>query len=199
MPSDLTVILFDLGGVLLRLRDPLATFELDLDLAEFFKKWILSPAVRGLESGDLNTDDFSVAIVKEFALPYSPEEFLRRFEYWPASLFDGVLPVLVSLTGNYTLALLSNTNPLHWQRKDIVGPLTSRLDHLFLSHETGHLKPDLQAFNQVIERLDCGPAAILFLDDNPLNIDAAVHCGMRAMLTVGVDSLKENLVRAGVS
>ena len=197
--SSVKVILFDLGGVLLRLRDPLATFELDLDSAAFARKWLLSPAVRGHECGELDTGEFSVAAIEEFALPYSPEEFLRRFENWPASLFAGALPILDSLIGKYTLALLSNTNPVHWNRKDIVDPLKSRLRHLFLSHETGYLKPDRQAFGHVIERLGCDPATILFLDDNPLNIDAAKKCGMRAMLTVGIGSLTENLAQVGAA
>jgi hypothetical protein len=43
------VILFDLGGALLNLRDPISTFELDIDGSEFLQTWIMSPSVRALE------------------------------------------------------------------------------------------------------------------------------------------------------
>ena len=49
--KNFKVILFDLGGVLLELRDPISTFGLDIDASEFLRTWIMSPSLRALESG----------------------------------------------------------------------------------------------------------------------------------------------------
>ena len=53
-------------------------------------------------------------------------------------------------------------------------------DHLFLSFETGHMKPDNRAFRHVIDQLSRPPEQILFFDDNPHNVEAARNAGMHA-------------------
>jgi putative hydrolase of the HAD superfamily len=66
---------------------------------------------------------------------------------------------------------------------------------LFLSFETGLLKPDLSAFKQVLNALNCKPQELLFLDDNALNIESALQLGIQAQLTRGADELREHLAR----
>ena len=48
--DPIKVILFDLGGVLLRLNDPIETFGLQMDQNEFKERWLRSPSVRTFES-----------------------------------------------------------------------------------------------------------------------------------------------------
>lgn len=52
MPADIELVLLDMGGVLLNLRSPLATFDLDVHQDDFMETWLLSPAVRKFESGE---------------------------------------------------------------------------------------------------------------------------------------------------
>ena len=52
MPADIELVLLDMGGVLLNLHDPLATFDLDVDQDDFMETWLLSPSVRRFESGE---------------------------------------------------------------------------------------------------------------------------------------------------
>ncbi len=82
--KNFKVILFDLGGVLLELRDPISTFRLDIDTAEFLRTWITSPSVRALESGQITSKDFAQRVVDEMELPMDWQELLRRFDSWPA-------------------------------------------------------------------------------------------------------------------
>ena len=193
MASNIRVILLDLGGVLLELRDPFETFGLKGDRAQFLKQWLLSPSVRELECGRMSPEKFSEAAVSEFELDYDAEEFMIRFRDWPKELFAGVPALLQTLRERYPVALLSNTNAVHWNRQDIAGVLTPLLDHIFLSYETGLLKPDAHAFDAVADQLRVEPSQIVFLDDNPLNVEAAQNGGMRALLTHGLDSLTSNL------
>ncbi len=88
------VILFDLGGVLLRLNDPIETFGLQIDQNEFKERWLRSPSVRTFESGGMSTEEFARNIVAEAELPYDWQEFLRRFDAWPDRLFDETIDVL---------------------------------------------------------------------------------------------------------
>ena len=159
--------------------------------------WLLSPAVRRFECGAVSSTQFAYSIVEEFALPYTPAEFLRRLESWPDAVYAGVPELLTSIGQHYQVALLSNTNEVHWNRDDIAGQLAPLFDKTFLSYKTGHLKPDSAAFENVLIHYAVDADNILFLDDNPLNIAAAKNCGMQAQLTRGFDSLVQNLRQAG--
>lgn len=170
MSSALKVILLDLGGVLLNLHDPLATFGLELHPDDFLETWLLSPSVRKFERGDINTPQFASDMVAEFALPYTPAEFVRRFESWPDALYEGVPDLLESIGRSHQVALLSNTNEAHWNRDDIAGQLAPLMHAVFLSYQTRYLKPEPGAFEDVLEHFGVAADKILFLDDNPLNI-----------------------------
>jgi putative hydrolase of the HAD superfamily len=179
-------VVFDLGGVLLRLRDPVKTFGLDLgpgiDEGQFQRRWLLSPAVREFERGAIDQEAFARAIVAELALPMDWPAFLERFDAWPEDLFPDALPLLDAIPAGTGRGLLSNTNALHWGRADVAGLLAGCFDRTFLSFETGLLKPDPEAFMQVPRGFDCEARAVLYFDDNPLNVDAARQAGMQAHL-----------------
>ena len=193
MQSAVELVVLDMGGVLLELNDPLSTFGLDMDQHDFMESWLLSRSVGELERGDVNISTFASVIVKEFALPYSPAEFVRRFQAWPDAIHEGVPELLESIGRHHRVALLSNTSETHWNRDDIGGRLTPLFHEVFLSYRTRNLKPEPAAFEDVIQHFSIDADRILFLDDNPLNIDAAKRCGMQAQLTRGFDSLVRNL------
>ncbi len=197
MSTAIDVILFDLGGVLLDLNDPYDTFEMPRDGTDFHERWLLSDAVRALECGQLSVAEFVRKIVIEFELPYGEQRFLENFSRWPKCLFPEAISLLESLDGEANIALLSNTNAVHWERADIAGVLQPRFDQVFLSYRTGLLKPDREAYEAVIGHYGCSPASILFLDDNPLNVDGAKDVGIHALLTRGADELKNNLRAVG--
>ena len=187
------LILFDLGGVLLRLNDPIETFGLDIEIAEFKDRWLQSPSVRKYESGGMDHKEFARNIVAEAALPYDSEEFIRRFDAWPDRLFDETLSVLQAIPAEYKRALLSNINPQHWRRGEIEGMLDGCFDQTFLSYETGLIKPDKDAFELVVKSFDCSPDEVLFFDDSQMNVEAAAEYGLHAVLAIGIDDVKETL------
>ena len=197
-PSQVRVILFDFGGVLLRLRDPVRTFGIGHDRDSFNKAWLMSRAVRALECGQIGIDEFATRAVQEFDLPYSEQEFLERFASWPHSLFSGVLEMLASLRPHFKLALLSNTNPMHWNHAGIADKLEPLFDRLFLSWQTGLLKPDIGAYAQVTESFGTKPQEIIFVDDNQMNLDGARAAGMQVRLTRGAAELAAALQEAGL-
>lgn len=192
------VILFDLGGVLLRLNDPIETFGLEIGLAEFKSRWLQSPSVRKYESGGMEQEEFAENIVAEASLPYDPAEFIRRFNAWPDRLFDETLSLLRAIPPKYNRALLSNINPQHWGRAEIEGQLTGCFDHTFLSYQTGLIKPDHDAFELVVKTFDCRSDEVLFFDDSMMNVEAAADFGMQAVLTIGIDAVENDLQERGI-
>lgn len=178
--ESVKAVVFDLGGVLLRLRDPVRQFALEMAEAHFHRRWLLSPAVREFERGAIGQEAFARAIVAELSLPMEWRAFLERFDAWPDCVFPDALPVIDAIPAGIKRGLLSNTNAVHWGRADIANVLVRRFDRTFLSFETGLLKPDRESFVQVSREFGCEASEILYFDDNPLNVEAARQTGMQA-------------------
>lgn len=192
------VVLFDLGGVLLRLNDPIETFGLQITKAEFTDRWLRFPAVREFERGAIDAESFAKRVVKEAELPYDWQEFLLRFDAWPDRLFDETIDVLSAIPDHINRALLSNINAQHWGRDEIAGQISDHLDQAFLSFKTGLVKPDREAFEMVTETFSCRPQEILFFDDSPLNVSGAANYGLQAVLAVGIDEVSAALRERGI-
>ena len=92
----------------------------------------------------------------------------------------------------------ANINALHWGRDEIAKPLAGHIDKFFLSYETGLVKPDREAFEQVTTAFDCRPDEVLFFDDSPLSVSAAADYGIDAVNAIGIDAVRETLVKRGV-
>lgn len=195
---DIKVLLFDLGGVLLRLNDPGEAFDLQTSESDFLERWIHSPSVREFERGAINAESFAKSIVLEADLPYDWREFLEKFDAWPDRLYPGTTDLLDSIPSEYQRVLLSNTNAIHWNLDGIASELTHRFEEVFLSYVTGRLKPDPDAFHLVQTELGCETSQIVFFDDNPANIVAAGEFGCQSILTKGVDELTVSLRQLGI-
>lgn len=185
------VLLFDFGGVLMRLHDPAETFGLSSAQDEFSRQWLMSPAVRAHEQGRIDAATFAEQIVAEANLPYDAGEFLERFAAWPDRLFDGIPELLDELPARFRRGLLSNTNAVHWESGGTAEILEPRFDRVFLSYRTGLIKPDAASFLDVARRFDCAPERIWFFDDNPLNVAGARAVGMQASVTNGPDDIRK--------
>lgn len=181
--GNFKAVVFDLGGVLLRLRDPIENFDLRIPEALFLERWLKSPSVREFERGAIDTPTFAKMVVNELELSMDWNEFIERFDAWPEQLFPDTQSLLDAIPSSADRVLLSNTNAVHWERRNISGELAGRFDREFLSFRTGLLKPDREAFSQVSKACRCLPGEVLFFDDNPLNVAAATEFGMRSFLT----------------
>jgi putative hydrolase of the HAD superfamily len=199
---EIELILFDLGGVLVELSGVatmLGWLGQTLTVEDLWRRWLLSPAVRRFEQGHCMASEFARAVVEEFGLPISADEFLRAFTGWPRSLYPGVIPLLEFLRDSYTLACFSNNNALHWEHICTNLGLGRYFAQQFPSHLTGYMKPDRDAFVFVLGELHRAPERILFLDDNSLNVDAALRVGMRARRTSGVSEVVAALTEYGIA
>ena len=195
------VILFDLGGVLVRLTGVPTMLEWtpgDLTEKELWEKWLRSKAVRLFESGRIEPETFAKTVITEFGLDVSPSVFITAFETWANGLFDGVEDLLNRLRQNYRLATMSNTNTIHWPKLTTEMGLGDLIDTHFPSHQTGRLKPDASAYENVIAQLGVPPDHILFFDDNELNITAALKCGLKAAIVRGPESIISHLRHLGL-
>ena len=189
MSDTIRMILFDIGGVLVELAGMPTLVEWTRHRKtpeQLWRHWLSSSTVRAFETGKITEHQFADRLIDEMKLPIGSDEFLDRFMRWPRGLYAGAQELLQRLQPGVGRATLSNTNALHWPLlMDKMG-LKRLFDHHFPSHLTGKIKPDLNAYHQVTDTLGITPSAVLFLDDNQVNVDAARKCGFAAFMVQGV-------------
>ena len=199
--TDTRVLLFDVGGVLVQLNGVKTMLEwmgADATSDKMWRMWLESKPVREFERGRIDAEEFALGVTAEFQLPVDPQQFLTSFNNWIVGLYPGTLEMLAQIPPSYHRAVLSNSNVLHWTRVVDDLKLGSAFHHQFVSHLTGRIKPDAEAFEHVVESLGCRPEHVLFLDDNTLNIDAAKRFGMQAVRVQGVDETRRVLMERGI-
>jgi putative hydrolase of the HAD superfamily len=199
--DEIQVVLFDLGGVLVELRGVPAMMtwlKNRVSIEGMWKLWLESPTVRRFESGRMRPEEFAEQITRELSLPVDPKEFIAGFKSWLTGLYPGALELVRSVPSRFTRATLSNTSALHWQRLMTEFQLEHAFDRHFASHLTGKMKPDREAFQHVLDTLECRPGSVFFLDDNALNVEGAREIGMQAVQVRGPDGARHALVEAGI-
>jgi len=195
------ILLFDIGGVLVELggiETMLQWIDYKYKAEEIMEVWLASSAVRLFESGQCDSVTFAEQIIREFSLPVSVDTFLTEFEGWPTRVFPGGIRLLKTLKQHYSLVSLSNTNEIHWPRIMNTLELKPLFDKQFPSHLTGLMKPDQEAFRNVIADLKMDPESILFFDDSETNIRAAQNIGINTVRVQGVKEVEKALFNAGL-
>jgi epoxide hydrolase-like predicted phosphatase len=150
-------IIFDIGGVLFRMRD--------------FGPWRRWEARLGLpdrQLGDIVFDN-----------PISYQAFVGEVtaaEAWDAELLDFIR----RLRPDYKTGIISDA----WgdTRQAIAQHLTADIfDVIVISAEEGVAKPDPEIFRRALSRLGVAPNETIFVDDRRKNVAGAQQIGMHAI------------------
>jgi len=201
MPKQIRVLLFDLGGVLVELYDISTLLHLNGDeipMNKLWSDWLSSPAARAFEMGISTKEQFADKYIEEINLPIKRDDFLKAFTQLPKGLYADAVRLIQRCREHYYTASLSNTNALHWQRLTHEMGIHRMFDQHFPSHLTGKLKPDRESFEYVLQILHCDPSAIIFLDDNKINVKGARSVGMIAYLANGPREAENILEEIGI-
>lgn len=194
--TQLTTVIFDLGGVILNLDIPryrslmgkaLGTSDLGDPFASKPPQFFYD-----LERGQITPEQFISAAKTHFGIhssgksEFSEEQFVQAFNSIIGTLPKERLDFLTELKKNYSLYLLSNTNALHQQAFEPMftaidpnKPIHSYFDDVFYSHELGERKPDLATYEAVLTKTGTVPEKTLFVDDLKDNIDHAAKLGIQ--------------------
>lgn len=196
--ANIGVIVFDLGGVLVELgSEPVPSEWLPGNGRFELSDWFASATAKSFEKGMIGPRQFAEGLQRDLAIDASVEDIVRHFTDWPTGVFAGAHEILDALAGRQRLALLSNTNELHWPRIENEFGLTHYFERVFASHLLKLAKPDPEIYRRVIDELRVKPADIVFLDDNPANVDAAGRLGMRACQVEGIEQVRKLLIDIG--
>lgn len=198
--TEIRAILFDLGGVLVRLNGrPLADQWLPQPIAEadFWTQWLSMPCLEAYHCGQLDCQDFARQVIGHWQLDCSPEAMLQWFRRWPDRLLPGALAVVQAVKPGISKAIFSNINTAHWPLVRELG-LLPLFDHALGSHLCGAAKPDPAFYRLACARLDCRPEQVLLLDDTLVNVQSAHALGMQAVQVQGPDQARAALLARGL-
>jgi HAD superfamily hydrolase (TIGR01509 family) len=194
-------IIFDLGGVILNIdikRTEKALRELGVDnLSQHLKQAQLISLFKKYEAGKIDDAVFINAIQSLSAKPLTDEEVINA---WNALLLDFPperIELLRTLKKKYRLFLLSNTNGIHYKQfqQQLYLQTGYYLEDLFektyYSHTIGLCKPDVAAYQFVINENKLDPAETIFIDDTEANMAGAKEAGLQVYhLTPGKSILE---------
>lgn len=195
-------ILFDLGGVLVGLRnfDHFAMQTLlgdrwtGTELRNFFQNDL---GLVRYETGEWGTAQYLRHLRDSLQIDVSDPQLssiINEILVGPHQQSEALLAELVNHTPLY---LLSNTNALHWEVLKPY-PILRHFTELFTSHLIGYRKPDERAYRYVLEQVALQPHEILFIDDLSKNVEAALAIGMPAFVCENLSQVREELVLRGV-
>jgi epoxide hydrolase-like predicted phosphatase len=190
-------IILDFGRVISAQKPPslFRRYEEDLGLKPDTINTIMfdSQAWQDALLGRKTTEEFWQAIGPKLGLP-SPDAIaaFRRRYHGDEAINPGIVRLLHRLRGAYKLAVLSNNPPGLAQWLDDWGVL-EMFDEIFCSGDEGLVKPDMAAFQVVLERLGVTAEQAVFIDDTIDHVQAARTLGLRGILFTTVEALAEQL------
>jgi putative hydrolase of the HAD superfamily len=100
--------------------------------------------------------------------------------------------------------LFSNVSQARFEELREEHNLGDYFDAFFTSSYLGYLKPDLEAFRKVLRELQTDPSRVIFVDDSPMNVEAAQNLGIAGIKFESLAQVKSDLEqvleeRGGVS
>lgn len=189
-PSTIRVIIFDLGGVLVRWNDEYlyraAAGSLHLDVPA--AKTLIRPVMVLLMHGELkaSTAESKLGLKSGFF----KDVFVKH-----ARANKSVLHLSLQLRNRgYSVVILSNTIEPHAAHCRRQGWFDG-FDALFLSYKLGCSKPSKRIFKIVTKRLRVPPKSVVFIDDSNQNLTAAARIGMRTVKYGKSKESRRQLVR----
>ena len=199
---ELKAIVFDLGGVLVNLEGQPIKNEWMSDAESFednWRRWLFSPIAQAFERGEIEIEAFAKGLIAQMQLNVDQDTFIKEFTAWPKDFFAGVFDLMPTLKEQVQLAIFSNITAAHWPKYCPQLEAAHCFSHLFASYQIGMAKPDPAAFTYIAQQMGVAEHAILFLDDNQVNVEGARKAGLQAERTVGLPAVVEILTSKGVN
>lgn len=193
--TEISVILFDLNGVLYR-------YERDDRIAYLSSISDLSPgAVKAAiwDSGFEDTGDAGALDASAYLRGFGASlDYALTEADWVAAQLVSVAPIaathalLARIRCGVRCAVLTNNNLLVKRHFGALYPEIAAWvgDRAYVSAEFGARKPDPDVYRRCVACLAVEPAATLFIDDNLANVDGARAAGLCGYHTISAEDLE---------
>jgi len=179
------VILFDMGGVLIKTTDRQSRTKLAKQFNKTYEQ--MDELVYGTESakkatlGEISETDHFQFVLDQLGVPdYGIERFQQ--EFWGGDTLDEELIKFISeQNGKYRFGMLSNamSNIRNWLNQKHC--FLHLFDVTFFSAELGMAKPDPKFYLAILNDFKVNANEVIFIDDFIENIEAAKELGINAI------------------
>ncbi len=196
-------IFFDIGGVLIDIHpDRCAQYwadSADISLDEI-KIAFSDEGHHAYETGQLTDREFFTTFKDALPQPCC----LKESDFWRGwqKLLGEETPVsdlLASLSSDYNIWLLSNTNPRHIKDElDLRYAFPNHIDGAVYSFDAGVRKPDTAMYEYALNQSGAIASESVFIDDLLPNIESAKALGWEGIHYQNIDQLKSALYSFGV-
>ena len=182
---NIKVMLFDMGGVLIKTTDR----QIRTKLANLFNMTYeqMDELVYGTESakkatlGEISEKDHFQFVLDKLGVPeYGIERFQQ--EFWGGDTLDeGLLEFISEHNGKYRFGMLSNamSNIRNWLNQK--HGFLHLFDITFFSAELGMAKPDPKFYLAILNEFSVNANEVIFIDDFIENIEAAKELGIHTI------------------
>lgn len=179
-------IIFDVGDVLLRETDHAKRFEwekrLGLEPGRLTRIVMDSEPAAHAASGEVSEGQVWQAIADQLGLSASQIPELQS-DFWSSEVLDMTLVRFIQgLRPRYKIGILSNawSDARHFHNTKF--NMNAWVDAAIYSAEVKLLKPDPRIYQMLLSQLDLTASECIFVDDKPVNIEAAQALGMVGIL-----------------
>lgn len=187
---DLKNLIFDLGNVIIPLADEghwwkevfLDIFESPDEVQQLKNDGFLVE----YEKGAFDTGHFLEILEQHLKPGFDRKNIADRWNALLKEIPGYRLDFLRQLKEKYALFLLSNTNEIHLNF--IIDALVQKyghdvleeiFDHCYYSYQIAEVKPDAEIYLKVLQNQNIQGESTLFIDDKPVNLDAAAILGIQ--------------------
>ena len=192
-------VVFDVGGVMLRLRyQPFVRYlqEAGADLSDL-PSWLATIGLEEHERGEIPGEELLGRVAATAREPLDAADLHRRW----LDMFertDAMFELAEGLMARHRVYLLSNVGDLHWAHMDREYGI-ERVGHgAIASFRVGAIKPQPEIYRIAEQRLGLDPRSTVFVDDLARNVAGARACGWHAIHHVNPAMTRESLASLGV-
>jgi putative hydrolase of the HAD superfamily len=196
-------VFWDVGGVLLtnawdRVERIAALERFHLDEEEFHDRHEM--VVSSFERGKITLDEYIDRTVFYRNRPFPRDEF-RDYMFSLSQPLPGVLEFAQALgdSAKYFMGTINNeSRELNYYRIEKFG--MRKIFRIFVSScFVGVRKPERDIYRLALETTQIPAAECCFIDDRPINLEAAAKLGMHTIEMQRLEQLREDLAKVGVS
>lgn len=192
--STIAAVLFDLGNVLVSIHPErfAATLGLDPERRAIHRTRVIE-LMRRYESGAVESDTFFDTLSGIFEGSFTRTKLLEAMESVIGEPIPGMPELLQRVASTTAVAMVSNTNEIHFDYCQRTFPFVSHIPRRFLSWKMKVMKPDPAYYRIVTRELAVSVRQLVFIDDLSENVQAAEREGMKGILFQGTDRLRHAL------
>jgi FMN phosphatase YigB (HAD superfamily) len=202
-------LIFDIGGVVVKLRGKEAREELiqktGIDpetwsnfLVEYFQPEALTTHEK-YQIGAISTEEYIQACLELFPIKPSVEDILKLRCNTLAGENEATVLLIKELSSyNIPLSCFSNTHAIHWDYMLKNYPVFNFFQHKMASQIAKQVKPWPSAYQYMCDTVQVPPERCLFIDDLLRNCEAAEKFGMQVVHFQNAEQLRIEIVKMGL-